>query len=290
MCGIGGVVFTKSTQAQMEMADALFTALEDRGRHASGVSFVWEDADNWVTRKGAVPASELDYLATVGHLHTKAMMFHTRYTTQGSTANNRNNHPIIGHNHILTHNGVLWNDDTIFSSLGVKRNAQVDSEALNALLDAGGVEYVAEMAQGSVSLAWVDSTVTPDRINLFTNGRNPLVIARCHDDTIVYASGIHHIRSAGFHVKDHFNAIPFKQYTLHFDGRIESEYISDERKAPTVIYGGRNEHPAGSTPTKSKAGRSRGVSGPSSSTSEPIVWGGWVYDPDTDAWHKWRGQ
>ena len=46
MCGIGGVVFTKSTQAQMEMADALFAALEDRGRHASGVSFVWEDADN----------------------------------------------------------------------------------------------------------------------------------------------------------------------------------------------------------------------------------------------------
>lgn len=51
MCGIGGVVFTKSTKAQMEMADAMFTELEDRGRHASGVSFVWEDADNWVTRR-----------------------------------------------------------------------------------------------------------------------------------------------------------------------------------------------------------------------------------------------
>mgnify|MGYP001490108064 CR=1 FL=1 len=38
-------------------------------------------------------------------------MLHTRYSTQGNKHNNGNNHPVLGHGYIVTHNGVIHGDD-----------------------------------------------------------------------------------------------------------------------------------------------------------------------------------
>ena len=266
----------------MDRAQALFNALEDRGRHASGVAYAWVDSDRWLVEKDACAASSLVWRDAVGNNNVQALMFHTRYTTQGSTENNGNNHPIVEHDHILTHNGVLRNDGLIFDNLGVKRNQQVDSEALNALLNVGGIEMLADAISGSCSIAWINNHyevgITPEEINLFTNGLNPLVIARTTCGSIVYASGIHHIEQA-FDVVSSFNAVPFKHYTINFNGLIESEFVSDERRSARVIYGRSNEHPAGGTRTPQNV---------PSRASQSVVFGGMRYDPETDCWKKWR--
>jgi len=281
MCGIGGIVFVgHSSQDSIESASMMFNALEDRGRHASGVAWAWNDSDRWMVHKDAVKASELDWKRYTGMNHVKALMFHTRYTTQGSTENNNNNHPVVGHGWIVTHNGVLQNDDEIFQSVktwNIHRLHEVDSEALNVLLNVGGVEHLTDMIRGSCSIAYVPQYITPTSINLYTNGRNPLVIARTTCGNVVYASGLHHIERA-FDVETSFNAVPFKEYKLHFDGTIESEFISDERTSPTVIRGLSSEHPAGST--RKHAQRP--------ANAKPVVWGGWIYDEDMDCWRKWR--
>lgn len=272
MCGIGGVIFLQgSNKDLLDSSQLLFEALEDRGRHASGVAYLWKDADRFGVTKGATKASNLNW-RNIGNDYVQALMFHTRFTTQGSTENNKNNHPIRAHGFVTTHNGVIQNDDSLFRRYGVKRIAQVDSEVLNATLQVSGVESLSEDVMGSISLAWVDDTPSHhDHINLYTNGRNPLVIARTKCNNIVYASGLHHIQSA-FEVTESINAEPHKHYQIWFNGTITSEYVSDRRNAPTIIRGSRNEHPAGSTRKKATG----------------TVFGGMQYDPDLRVWRKWR--
>ena len=163
---------------------------------------------------------------------TRYAFMHTRFTTQGSIKRNGNNHPVVRDDIILTHNGVI-RDAEVFSHFGVNRKYEVDTEAIIIGLRLGGIEWVADNIQGSMSLAWVDCTIDRTQINLFTNGRNPLVIGRTKSGLIVWASNLYHLD--GFDLESHFNATPFKHYVIHATGMITSRFVSDERVAPTVI-------------------------------------------------------
>lgn len=238
MCGIGGV-FAPRGEFPTEAALSMWAALEDRGSHATGFAFRWQSSDEALVWKDAVSPSEASasgvFEFETGNSHIQYALFHSRYTTQGSVKNNGNNHPVVHKNIVLTHNGVLRNDGQVFRSLKVRRLHEVDTEALNAALCYKNPEWMARNVQGSASIAWVDNDA-PQRVNLFTNGSNPLVIGRTKSGAVVWASGLHHL--ADFDIDESFNAVPYKVYTLTESGGqviIRSRFVSSRRAPPTVV-------------------------------------------------------
>jgi hypothetical protein len=207
------------------------------------------------------------------------LLLHTRYSTHGSTTYNGNNHPVQGHGFIVTHNGVLQNDDETFQTLDVNRLHQVDSEAINATLRYSGVESVADELEGSISIAWVDETDSTT-VHLFTNGLNPLVIGRTVDGDIVWASGLHHLEQA-FEMASYFHAEPFKHYWVDTTQEIlpiRSEWVSTQRTTPTILrslggYGGERGH--ATTPKRTERA--------SDDPAIALEAGGWVKD-STGKW------
>lgn len=234
MCGIGGwYKGSVGGNTPIEQINTLWCSLEDRGTHAAGVVIGWGGADKPISKKKAVSASKAtNMLDSARGSNTQYVLLHTRYTTQGSTKNNGNNHPVIGHGITLTHNGVLSNDTRIFNQLGVKRLHDVDTEAINAALSKKSPKWMIENIQGSMSLAWVETNEEVNKVHLLTNGQNPLVIGRTKSGDIVWGSTLRHLEDSGFEFSKTFNALPYKLYTLSEGGRISSKYISKKRAAP----------------------------------------------------------
>lgn len=238
MCGIGGIFMPQGEHFPVEDIQYLWQLLEDRGTHAAGICYRWTDSDKDIVYKRDSAATEiLSVVEKCAGYNTTYAFFHTRYTTQGSTSNNGNNHPVVSQDIILTHNGVI-HDEPIFNKLRVKPLHTVDSEALNAALRHRSTSWLADNVQGSVSIAWVDITQNQEKVHLFTNGRNPLVVARLTNGAVVWASTLQHIEEAGFDIEHSFNAEPFKQYDLYRNEEgyvvINSHRVSDQFREPTV--------------------------------------------------------
>ena len=238
MCGIGGFYKAGAGPVPVEAIKSLWVALEGRGRHAAGFALQWEDSDSPVVFKKKGPASrhltKIDHFAGNGK-NVKYTLLHTRFTTQGSVDYNGNNHPVVSHGMIVTHNGVLWNDGDIFSDLQASRLHQVDTEAINASLSLCGPGWTADNVRGSMSIAWVDEE-TPETVFLMTNGNNPLVIGRTTDGHVVWASTKEILEQSDFVMSNVFHAMPFKLYSVSGDGAIRSRFVSDQRAEPDIPW------------------------------------------------------
>ncbi len=92
-----------------KLTQALANAAEERGTDAAGISYINEG--KVVIYKRPKPAHKLHFNPPDG---TRAIMGHTRMTTQGNEKYNYNNHPFAGiagdTSFAFAHNGVLWND------------------------------------------------------------------------------------------------------------------------------------------------------------------------------------
>lgn len=284
MCGIGGI-FTGTQAIDLHKIEVLWDGISDRGEHACGFSFRWKDSDSDIVWKRAISSSKAVskgvFSSKVGGSLSYALL-HTRYTTQGSTANNGNNHPIVSHDMIVTHNGVISNDDMIFRELNSTRLHEVDTECINASLRIESPNWLIGNVRGSMSIAWVDTTQNQHEVNLLTNGRNPLVIGRTTQGHVVWASNLYHLEDA-FELDSHFNAQPNKVYTITEgieEPVITSRYVSNQRPQATVLS--RNSHVASygswtpkTTKTKTKA-----------SKQSTLIEAGFVYDYDLMCWRK----
>jgi len=146
MCGLSGVLLYphRRSKAQLrqiiEVATANLVFNEERGREASGVAVVQVDGTCRVLKQ-PIPASELVESKAYQHLfstvdeETVCMLGHTRMPTKGSPERNVNNHPLrVGHV-IGVHNGMIRNDDELFTQLGFPRAGEVDSEIIFWLLN-----------------------------------------------------------------------------------------------------------------------------------------------------------
>ena len=232
MCGIGGFYNCSGGSTPIKPLLRLWKGLEARGVHAAGFALHSIGSDGPVVVKQAGPAFRLH--GRLRHYNgkgdnTQYVLLHTRFTTQGSTSNNANNHPVVSEGMVVTHNGVLYNDSDIIAQLGVTPVGEVDTEAINAGLRHRSPGWVLDEVDGSMSVAWVDSTNAPDKVNLMTNGQNPLVIARTTDLDVVWASTKTILDASGFKVKSYFHAQPFKVYTISPDGAIRSKVVSEQR-------------------------------------------------------------
>jgi glutamine phosphoribosylpyrophosphate amidotransferase len=300
MCGIGGIYNCTGAKTPITPTMTLWSDLSARGRHAAGMAVATKKGVSVIKAPQSSQALSISKRDLIPKTGVRSILLHTRYATKGDIEANGNNHPINEHDIVMTHNGVLYNDDEVFDTLNVHRFNQVDSEAINAALRYGGTSFVADEIKGSMSIAWIDVHKI-DTVNLFTNGGNPLVIARTEGGNIVWASGLDYIEDAGFKVESHFHAVPFKVYTLSPSGTIESEYVSDQRRVADTgnvlgewarrgIVSSPKKRRGSINPRKSRKARAiRTQIGKKGQSSEvdPVWLAPWVRDGGKTSPHDW---
>ena len=144
-----------------KLTQALANAAEERGTDASGISYI---KDGKVTiYKRPKPAHKLRFNIPDG---TKAVMGHTRMTTQGNEKFNYNNHPFPGHadkEFAFAHNGVLYNDSTLrkekqLSPTHIETDSYVAVQLIEhqGRLDFDSLKSMAEDVQGNFTFTVLD--------------------------------------------------------------------------------------------------------------------------------------
>ena len=192
MCGLFGFLrYSEPIKGLAAITNSLAEQSAVRGTDAAGIAFN-EDSKLRIFKDGK-SAYELDFKHNDD---TRAMIGHTRHSTQGSEKKNCNNHPFPGRvgglHFALAHNGVLSNDDTLRKTLNLpKTKIETDSYIAAQLimsqkaLDFESIKYMAEKVFGSFSFSILDS-----KDNLYlVKGDSPLHILHFTKSKIyVYAS------------------------------------------------------------------------------------------------------
>ena len=134
MCGIAGYYcFGSKRPTYDEIAD-IHRLNEVRGGTASGLGYFDSESGEFVMTKAPVGAADFHELKSVKRWLSDPlpnhMIMHTRMPTQGSAANNDNNHPVFYGEWLVVHNGCISNDYGLFEEFKAKRLAEVDSEAI----------------------------------------------------------------------------------------------------------------------------------------------------------------
>lgn len=154
MCGVFGFVANeKSSIKQSEIikiSDLLFKLSETRGKDASGITL--QTGKKIFIYKKSVSASNLikesyyrNYIEEIlgntfdrqGHVNGQiSFMGHARMETNGSFCKNINNQPVVKDGVVTIHNGIITNDDKLWSKYpALKKNYEVDTEIANSLLN-----------------------------------------------------------------------------------------------------------------------------------------------------------
>lgn len=173
-----------------KLTQALANAAEERGTDASGISYVKDG--NVTIFKRPKPAHRIHFNAPDS---TKAIMGHTRMTTQGNEKHNFNNHPFPGHadrDFAFAHNGVLYNDVTLRKEKKLpETHIETDSYVAVQLieqqgrLDFGSLKSMAETVSGNFTFTALDEYNSLYIIK----GNNPMCLLHFADlGLYVYAS------------------------------------------------------------------------------------------------------
>lgn len=146
MCGIAAILLHPQERSTEQWRNICKTftlnllANEERGRAATGVACI--RTDNQVSLlKMPLPASnfiktpEYQSILSAVDRHASLILGHTRLPTKGNPNNTENNHPLQAGPIIGVHNGQIDNDDQLFTSLALVRQAEVDSEIIFRLLE-----------------------------------------------------------------------------------------------------------------------------------------------------------
>ena len=164
-------------KALQKLIQALANASEVRGDHASGISYM---KDNQLTiYKRPKPAHKMKFRLPN---HTRAVMGHVRYTTQGSQEFNQNNHPFRGHADMefaFAHNGVLHNDmqlrrDKQLPATDIETDSYVAVQLIEMQkeLNFDTLRSMAEDVRGSFTFTILDET----NALWFVKGSSPLYL------------------------------------------------------------------------------------------------------------------
>ena len=161
-----------------KLTQALANAAEERGTDAAGISYVHDG--NVVIYKRPKAAHKLHFNPPEG---TRAVMGHTRLSTQGSEKNNANNHPFYGITgdtaFAFAHNGIIYNDKELRKEKKLPiTDIETDSYIAVQLIesqhkmDFESLRYMAEVVQGSFTFSVLDENNSMYLIK----GSNPLCL------------------------------------------------------------------------------------------------------------------
>lgn len=186
MCGIGGFSLTPESKIHpRQLANALLTALEDRGSMASGIAFHANDIHGVI--KAAVPGSGLSLKGVPKN--TTTAIVHTRLATHGSTRDNRNNHPVQSPSEdiALVHNGVIYNHHQVREKLDHKIKFDVDTAVIPALIEQhGGISELKQL-DGDAAISWLSKN-DHGILNLARLEHSPVCVVQVEDGSFIFAS------------------------------------------------------------------------------------------------------
>lgn len=177
----------------------LACSLEHRGNDATGLAVQFADGRIEV-HKNHEPAWRFlsddktkawleKQLSDATH---KTVLVHTRRMTKGSHWDNANNHPMYAGKSAVVHNGMISNDDSLFTQLDLERRAETDSDILRAIVDKHGLNrgligHDGKLCKifGSVAASIIHPDAPGDVLLLRSN--NPLYIGS-NEDHLCWAS------------------------------------------------------------------------------------------------------
>ena len=180
MCGLFGFLNYSKTDVKglSELTNSLAEYASVRGTDATGISYVNGGIIKIVKEAKAAENMEFKHSDNL-----RALIGHTRHSTQGCEKRNYNNHPFLGKTKnarfSLAHNGVLYNDDELKKKYKLPRTRiETDSYIAVQLIeskkvfDVESIKYMAEKIEGSFSFSILD-----DRNNLYlVKGDSPISI------------------------------------------------------------------------------------------------------------------
>ena len=166
MCGIFGVVALCRSEQERQVAKALLRRIavrsQTRGRDSSG--FAVHCGAGTPTRVLRAPMT-MSRLVKSAHFETLmastidsaslqpgpdapaqiSAIGHSRLVTNGSQLDDHNNQPVVRSGVVGVHNGIVVNEDELWTQAGEQRKYDIDTEALLAL-------FAARLKQGADSL------------------------------------------------------------------------------------------------------------------------------------------
>jgi predicted glutamine amidotransferase len=193
MCGLFGFSTYQEKVAHdlTKLTNSLALQSSIRGSDATGVAFC--SGGHVQIHKEAAPAHKLKFTHPC---NIRALIGHTRHTTQGSEKQNRNNHPFSGRvpntRFALAHNGVLSNDDRLQKQYKLPQSKiETDSYVAVQLIEHqkeltfDSLRFMAEAVSGSFSFSILD-----DQDNVYlVKGDSPLSTLHFpHEKIYVFAS------------------------------------------------------------------------------------------------------
>lgn len=199
MCGIAGFCLNPEDHLDAkELSQALIDQIVVRGEHATGAAWIQRGKETHkpeiAVSKAPVPGKQFGPYLDQMSKRANRVILHTRWATQGSPMNNLNNHPIVSGRIVGAHNGILSNDRQIFANLAAERQAEVDSEAAFALLDAASAgdagnkpADVLRTLKGRAALCWFNARDKRD-LHLARVDGSPLAIGLTPRGSMLFAS------------------------------------------------------------------------------------------------------
>jgi glucosamine 6-phosphate synthetase-like amidotransferase/phosphosugar isomerase protein len=162
MCGIAGYSLSPESSVNRTLsAQALLAGIAERGADAVGYAHRGASSRVTVHKRRSGARALLDEV----HVPPDAtqVLVHVRDYTKGHPRIEANNHPIRHGAVIGIHNGIIVNDEEIFSRYGFTRalpEMTVDSEAIFALAEHSESSSEAlEELYGAIATAWLDERV-----------------------------------------------------------------------------------------------------------------------------------
>jgi predicted glutamine amidotransferase len=184
MCGIAGFSLTPTSKVKTrQLANALLTAIEDRGYMASG--FAYQVDSHMGYHKDATPGSMLSLKSLPKD--ARHVILHTRLATHGAVTDNRNNHPVMSpsENIALVHNGVIYNHKQVRLKIDGDL-PDVDTSVIPAVIEQLGVDSL-DVLDGDAAIAWFDRK-QHNTLHLARYQHSPLVMCQIEDGSFIFAS------------------------------------------------------------------------------------------------------
>lgn len=162
MCGIAGYSLSPESPVKRTLAaQALLAGIAERGADAVGYAHRGSAASVTVHKRRSGASALLDEVH-VPSASTQVLV-HVRDYTKGHPKIEANNHPVRHGAVVGVHNGIIVNDEEIFTRYGFERahpEMTVDSEAIFALAEhAEGSPEALEELHGAMATAWLDERV-----------------------------------------------------------------------------------------------------------------------------------
>lgn len=181
MCGIAGCI--SYDPVPPSRVDEMFKAIQARGREAFGVAYLVDD--QWKIMKGqglyVEPECREFVLRRIEEYQPKVVLCHTRQSTSGTPDRHVNNHPIVGQDMLVIHNGMVYPPTRYQQARG-----ETDTEQMLLHIENRGMFEALPEIDGWMAICLADIQ-HPKTIRLYTDGGAPLWVGHT-PETFTFAS------------------------------------------------------------------------------------------------------